>query len=122
MKYLYIILWFFYTSVSASTVAPWVVCNGLPGCKSDMTGYVQPSIKNNDFFAFLWSAIAEGIKYVAVLAVLALVISGIMYMISVGEDDKTAKAKKMIIWSLIGVLISTSAWMIINMVNSFKIN
>jgi hypothetical protein len=46
----------------------------------------------------------------------------IMYLVSGWEDEKVKKAKKWIIWSLIWVLISTSAWAIINLVNSFKIN
>ncbi|MBW7954565.1 hypothetical protein H3C61_02005 [Candidatus Gracilibacteria bacterium] len=101
--------------------SPEVVCNGLPGCEGGATGEAIASLKDGDFFSFLGNIISEGIKYVAVLAVISLIISGIFYLISMGEDEKVNKAKKMIIWSLVGVLLSTSAWAIINMLNNFRI-
>ena len=106
------------------TFASWpeVVCNWLPWCESDSTWDAVTSLSWNNFFLFLWSVISEWIKYVAVLAVLALMVSWFMYLTSGWEDDKVAKAKKAIIWSLVWVLLSTSAWAIINIVNNFKIN
>jgi hypothetical protein len=62
------------------------------------------------------------IKYTAVLAVLALMVSGIMYLISGGEEEKVNNAKKWIIWSLVGVFFSVSAWMIIGLINNFTLN
>lgn len=97
-----------------SSSGPAVVCNGLPGCSSWVTG--------KSFFGFLWNLISAGIKYVAVIAVIALIISGMMYLTSGWEDEKVKKAKKWIIWALVGVFVSTSAWAIINLVNSFRIN
>jgi hypothetical protein len=41
-----------------------------------------------------------------------------MYLLSWGEEDKTKKAKSWIIWSLVWVLTSISAWWIINMLNN----
>lgn len=116
---------FVYTSFFTSLIAFWrgpdVVCNGLPWCNSDATWDTQ-RVVNNDFLWFLWSLIAEWIKYVAVLAVLALMVAGVMYLVSAGEEEKVKKAKSAIIWSLVGVLLSTSAWAIINMLNAFRIN
>lgn len=99
-----------------SVIASWppVVCTGLPGCSSGVTG--------KSFFSFLWKLIASGIKYVAVFAVIALVIAGMMYLTSWWEEEQVKKAKKWITWALVGVFLSTSAWAIINLVNSFRIN
>jgi len=57
--------------------------------------------------------IAEMIKYVAVLAVLALMISGVMYMFSDWEEEKTKKAKSWILWSLTAVVLSISSYYIV---------
>jgi succinate dehydrogenase/fumarate reductase cytochrome b subunit len=53
------------------------------------------------------------IKYVAVLAVIALMISGVMYMFSDWEEEKTKKAKSWILWSLTAVVLSISSYYIV---------
>lgn len=111
-------------SIFLSVWASWpeVVCNWLPGCKADTIWETTKEVASNNFFGFLWNAISEWIKYVALLAVVALIIAWIMYLMSGWDDEKVKKAKNAIIWSLVWVLLSTSAWMIINMLNAFKIN
>lgn len=94
--------------------APWVVCEWLPGCGS--------SVWWKSFFWFLGNLISSWIKYTAVIAVISLMIAWIMYLTSGWEEEHVKKAKKWITWSLVWVLISTSAWAIINLANSFKIN
>lgn len=94
--------------------APSVVCNGLPWCGG--------TVGWKSFFNFIWNMIAEWIKYVAVISVISLIIAGMMYLTSGWEEEHTKKAKKWIIWALVWVVISTSAWAIINLANSFKIN
>ncbi len=122
MKKLYFLVWFLSVlKIKVLASSPEVVCNWLPWCSSETTWDTQSSLKDWDFFSFLWNLISEWIKYVAVLAVISLIISWIMYLISMWEDEKINKAKKMIIWSLVWVLLSTSAWAIINMLNNFRI-
>ena len=65
--------------------------------------------------------IAELIKYVAVFAVIALMISWVMYMLSSGDEEKTKKARTWIIWSVVAVLLSISAYYIVNTLNEFQI-
>ncbi|USN58044.1 MAG: hypothetical protein H6767_06960 [Candidatus Peribacteria bacterium] len=62
------------------------------------------------------------IKYVAVAAVIALMLAGAMYLVSGGEEEKVKKAKTWVIWALAGVLISVSASLIINIVNNLFIS
>jgi hypothetical protein len=45
-----------------------------------------------------------------------------MFVVSAGDEDKITKSRKWITWSLVGVLLTVSAWSLVNLVNSFKIN
>jgi hypothetical protein len=65
--------------------------------------------------------IALLIEYVAVIAVMAVMISGIMYILSGGEEEKVKKAKDWIIWSLLGVFFSVMGLFIINTLNNINI-
>lgn len=107
------ILFFFFISKVFAT-APGVVCNELPWCNATNIG-------GTSFFTLIWNIIANGIKYVAVISVLSLMIAGMMYLTSGWEEEGVKKAKKWIIWALVWVFISTSAWAIINLVNKFTI-
>jgi len=68
-----------------------------------------------------WELIATMIKYVAVIAVITLMISWIMYLLSNWEEEKVKKAKHWIIWSLVWVFLSISAMAIIKIINSIHI-
>lgn len=65
--------------------------------------------------------IKETIKYVGLLAILAISWGGIQFLTSMGNDDKVKHAKQTIIYSLVGVLLSVVAYTIIDIVNSLII-
>ncbi|MDD3145570.1 MAG: pilin [Candidatus Gracilibacteria bacterium] len=110
----------FNTTYSA---APEINCIGLPGCvDGNIMNPGAPDIGNNIGAKFMANIIGEFIQIVAVFAVFALIFSGIMYLLSAGEEEKATKAKKWIIWSLVGVFVSISAWGIINFLNNIRIN
>lgn len=69
-----------------------------------------------------WYFIELFIQFVAVIAVISLMIAWIMYLISGWEEEKVKKAKSWIIWSLIWVFLSIAAWGIINAINNILIN
>lgn len=69
-----------------------------------------------------WKLISTFIEYVAVIAVISLMLSWIMYLLANWEEEKTKKAKNWIIWSLAWVFLSISAWGIINIINNLSIN
>lgn len=48
------------------------------------------------------------------LALLSLVAGGLMYILAGGEDEKIGKAKKIIMWSLIGLVIIYGAFAIVS--------
>ena len=101
---------------------PAVNCFGLPGCvDSDISEPQAPTVPDNKAWKFVGNIITQLIQYVAALAVIALMGSGIMYLVSSGEEEQVNRAKKWIIWSLVGVIFSISAYGIIELVNTFQI-
>ena len=68
-----------------------------------------------------WNLVSELIQYVAAIAVISLMASGILYLISGWEEEKTKRAKTWIIYSLTWVLLSISAWAIIKIINNITI-
>lgn len=87
-----------------------------------LPGYVSWTNSGNIWIEVLSSIIWQIIQLVAAVAVIALIISWIMYMISWWEDEKVKKAKTWIIWSLVWVILSISAWWIINMISKITIS
>jgi hypothetical protein len=59
------------------------------------------SDKNNNSAEFVVNIISTMLQYVTVVAVITLMISGVMYILSGGEEEKVNKAKNWIIWSLV---------------------
>lgn len=115
MKFIFILTVVFLNAYSFVSATPVINCGALPGC-DDGTGATSIGA-----YAFIWNLIALLIQYVAVIAVIAIMIGGIMYLISWGEEEKIKKAKSIIIWALVWVLVSIFAWSIINIINTFKI-
>ena len=111
-KLLYILIINLSLFLSAFWAWPKIIENWLP-----FDGVTTDKI----VWTVFWWIVAEFIKYVAVIAVISIMISGVMYLVSWGEEEKVKRAKTWIIWSLVWVFLSVSAWAIINIVNVFKI-
>lgn len=59
----------------------------------------------------------SGVYYIAgAVAVITMVIAGIMYVISVGDAGKVAKAKNAIIYSAVGLVLVITAFGITNFI------
>lgn len=78
------------------------------------------STKSNPH-AFLSKWIAETVKYVWLLAVFSLTIWWIMYITSFWDDGKTKKARNLIIYSIIWVVVAWMAYALVSLVNSIGI-
>ena len=96
----------------ASTPPP-INTAGLPGSSALSTESTTYNIIGN--------AIATLIQYVAVLAVLAVMYGGFTYILSIGDEEKIGKAKKIIIWALVGVFVSISAYGIVAVINNIRV-
>lgn len=105
--------WWFDFEYNSTSWNPPVNCKWLPGCSSATNYGVVTKVSSN--------LIAHLIQYVAVFAVMALVISWVKYLISWWDEAKVKDAKNWIIWSLVWVFLSISAWAIINIINEFTI-
>ncbi len=92
---------------------PHIECEWLPWCDTTDTA---------NALDFIQTLVAELIKYVAVVAVIALIVAWFMYIFSWWEEEKTKKARKWIIWSIVAVFISISWYFLINLINDAEIN
>lgn len=110
------ILFFILLSLKINTVLwadPYIECEWLPWCYTTDTP---------NALSFIKTLVAELIKYVAVVAVIALIAAWFMYIFSWWEEEKTKKAKKWIIWSIVAVFISISWYFLINLINNATFN
>ena len=103
---------------------PWINCYWLPGCKISTqwkNDYeTDKEVSFSWWVVYLTNVISDGIKYTAVFSVLAIIMSGIYFVSSAWNEDKAKRAKKLVTWSIIWVLISTSAWSMVSILNKFK--
>ena len=103
------------------SAAPVVNCIWLPWCAdSEVSNPLPSEISKNIWTTFVTNIISEMIQYVAVIAVLSLMFSWIMYLVSWWEEEKTKRAKNWIMWSLIGVFLSISAYGIVKIINNLS--
>ncbi len=58
-----------------------------------------------------------GIAIISILAIIALMIGGVLWLTSAGRSEKIADAKKWISGGLMGMLIMISSYMILNIIN-----
>lgn len=119
----FIFIWLFFTWINnLYASSPVINCAWVPGCADDdITKPKPPNVSDNIGVRFVDNLISNLIEIVAVFAVFALIISGFMYLFSAWDEEKTKRSKKWIIWSLVAVLLSISAWSIINYLNSIQI-
>ncbi len=119
-KIIFFLILFFYYFLNVYSNQPEINCYWLPWCSQVLL--TEPiSQTGNLGLNVIAKVIWETIQFVAVIAVIALIISGVMYLLSWWEEEKVKKAKTWIIWSLLWVIISISAWWIINILNKISI-
>lgn len=70
---------------------------------------------------YIGRIIKEVIKYTGLLAVMALTYGGIIMMLSYGDDGKVKSAKKIITFSLVGVILTGVAYAIIDAINMLNL-
>lgn len=56
---------------------------------------------------------------VAIIAVIAFVIAGILYLTAAGDSEQIEKAKKAMIWSIVGVVVALLGVIVMNAVQSW---
>lgn len=102
---------------SAAVQAAPIVCDGYIDagvCFPAGTGLSSSSVESI-LMNFMWWILA----LIGMIAIIAFVISGIQYLISAGDDDMITTAKRNMTWSIVGVLVALSGWVIIQAINQF---
>ena len=89
-----------------------VLARGLVPCG----GTGEPKCNLCHFFQLLQNIINGASILVLSLAALFIVIGGIVILSSAGSPDRASEGKRMITYSIIGIIICFGAWMIINTV------
>jgi hypothetical protein len=56
---------------------------------------------------------------VGVLAIIMLVVGGVMYLTSGGDEGRIETGKKIVIWSIVGITVALSALIIVSQIASF---
>ncbi|MCI0479220.1 pilin [Candidatus Uhrbacteria bacterium] len=81
---------------------------------------IQSSIKlgSGDVRQTAARIINVALGFLGIIAVVIVLLGGFKYMISGGNEDKTAEAKKLIVSGIIGLAIILSAWAITSFVIS----
>ena len=101
---------------------PWILWGWLPGWENEWEKIV---LKSSFQDTPLWKAsvdfVITFIKYIAIIAVISLMFWWIMYILSWWEEEKVKKAKSWIIWSIVWVFMSVSAWWIIKFITQLSI-
>ncbi len=66
----------------------------------------------------IWNMVSFGLKILAGLAVIMIIVGGIRYATSAGESSKITEAKNTILYSVIGLVVALAATVIIAFVNN----
>lgn len=77
----------------------------LPGCKPGASGTTLPDV--------ITRLIPGNIAFMGVYAVIMIMVAGIMYIVSLGNDEKEKKARKIIYFSIFGILIGMLAYILV---------
>lgn len=56
--------------------------------------------------------------FIAILALIAIIIGGYQYITSGGNAEATAKAKSTITWAIIGLVVAFASYVIINFITT----
>ncbi|QQS61717.1 MAG: hypothetical protein IPN70_02190 [Candidatus Moraniibacteriota bacterium] len=71
----------------------------------------------------IWSVLDTFLKWIlsifGIIAIIAFVVSGIMYLTSGGDENQIDSAKRYMIWSIVGVITALSGLIIIYAVDAW---
>lgn len=107
--------------VPQTTFAAFCENDTVGGCLDRLIGRYEAGSQNNnrglptepDVNVLIIRLIRELLAVAAVLAVLALVVGGLMYILSLGDESRAARAKKVMLYALIGLIITAVAGIIV---------
>ena len=96
-------------------------CDCAPGASEAERGacVAGHGLQNNKTLEQIVNEIVNMILYiVGILAVVMVIVGGIQYTLSAGDQAKVTKAKNMIVYGIVGLVIAILAYAIVNFVIS----
>lgn len=80
----------------------------------------KANVKEQDPVKFILSLLRVGLTLAGIIAVIALIISGVRYIISAGDEGEAKKAKSGIMYTVIGLVVIGASILIVNIIiNAF---
>ena len=73
-------------------------------------------IAEGSLLDLLFQALRVALIFLAVIALAALIWGGVLYIISLGNDQDIQKAKKIIIYAIVGLVVIMLAGLVVNVV------
>jgi hypothetical protein len=80
---------------------------------ANLAGLVSPS---TDPRTAVIAIVKTVLNWLSLVAVIMIIIAGIYLLVSLGEDEKREKAKKIIIYTLVGLIVIILAQILVNLV------
>lgn len=84
------------------------------GYNADNTAKVALGLSNEPIFVIITVFMNWLLGIIGVLAVVAFVIAGILYLTSAGDEDQAEKAKEVIKYAIIGLVVALLGLIIVN--------
>lgn len=99
-------------SMATLGLAP-IVNAGLTSVDTDVGGELGYDESGTDLKATIVNIVQWALGFLALIAVIMIIIGGFMWMTAGGNEERVEKAKKMISAAVIGLIIVLLAWAIV---------
>ena len=107
------------TAVTALSFLSTAWAQSFGGPIPNLPGTAQPGADANSVRVVVIKVLIAVLNFLALIAVIVVVIAGIRLIVSQGEDDAKDKAKKTIIYALVGLVVVLFARVIVSLVTGY---
>lgn len=87
--------------------AQWNVANGVD----------NTNLSNRTVGSMLNIILNYTLALVGILGILGFIVAGIMYLTAAGDEDQVGKAKNVMMYSIIGVIVALIGWIVISAIS-----
>ena len=84
------------------------------GVDSDYVGGPETGLANESFYDLISRILNWLLGLTGILAVIGFVISGILYLTAAGDEDQVEKAKSVMMYSIIGLVVALIGLIVVN--------
>ncbi len=119
LKQLAIIATFIIIALFATSAVGFAQSSGFlgGGASSSAPGAVlEATGGQSSFRQLLLTVIGFFLGFLGLLAVIMIIYAGVLYVTAAGAEDQTGKAKKIILYSIVGLLVVMLSWAIVSTV------